>query len=84
MVDASAFVDDLRLFSARLADSIAMLGLYATNEEIWVAQGLAALVKEIEDGYETLLRPQDQPAATQAGVGSAEPEPDARRTGLDR
>jgi len=74
MVDASAFLDELRLCSHRLRDSIELLGLYATTEEIFVHRTLTELVKEIEDGYTTLLRPAEHAAAPQAGVGSAEPE----------
>jgi len=74
MVDASAFIDDLRLFSARLGDSIALLGLYATNKEIFVHAGLDRLIREIESGYATILRPEEQPTASEARLGSSEPQ----------
>lgn len=70
MVDASAFLDDLRLYVRRLHEGNEQLGLYATNEQLWVCAQLALLTEEIESGYATLLRAQDRPAPTAPGVGS--------------
>ena len=69
MIDASAFLDHLRLCSARLDDAIEEDGIFASREINFVRYTLGDIVKEIEDGYATLLRPQVGAKAT-PGVGS--------------
>ena len=84
MVDASAFLDDLRLYVRRLSESIVQMGAFATDQEIWVTAQLQNLIWEIEDGYATLVSTWKVPQRTappEAGLGTPEPEHHAQRPG---
>jgi len=81
MVDASAFLQDLRLYVRRLQESILTSGFYATNEEIWVTTQLQGLIEEIESGYATLTSTGSLRPAQEARVGQTESQPDSRGPG---
>lgn len=69
MIDASAFLDDLRLMACRQEDAIMSSGLYTSEGLTFVSAKLQHIIWEIENGYETLLHSSAHRASSQDRVG---------------
>jgi hypothetical protein len=81
MVDACVFLDELRLCVRRLVEAITDGGMIVPDQLLWTCATLQNIVWEIEDGYTTLCSTGLR-SAPEAGVGAAEPQPDADGPGL--